>query len=261
MYRELINYCSFPGLIALFVSILICISYGAAVFSAWCVKEPMDANHRDVANKLIGVLSSGFSILLAFIIINTWNDYLRASNVVTKEASHLSLIIKNSAPLAHDAPKKIHQAVANYTRVVRTNEWQTMRVGNEDPKSWDALNALFKEVNAYTPTDTKDTIYYYRTLSSLNDVLIARRDRLNAIHSIIPGTLRTSLLISSFILAIILGGVRGEKSFFNLLPVLFFAGVLGFNLAVALSFDYPFSGEVAISNAPFYKGALGAIQD
>lgn len=261
MYRELINNCSFPGLIAILVGILICISYSAAIFSAWCVKGPMDANHRDVANKLIGVLSSGFSILLAFIIINTWNDYLRASNVVTKEASHLSLIIKNSAPLAHEIPKKIQQAVANYTRIVRTEEWQSMREGHENPKAWHALNALFKVVNSYTPSEGKETIYYYRTLSSLNDVLVARRDRLNAVHSIIPSTLRTSLVIASFILAIVLGAVRGEKNFFNLLPVIFFAGVLGFNLAVALSFDYPFSGEVAISNTPFYRGALGEIKD
>ena len=33
-------------------------------------------------------------------------------------------------------------------------------------------------------------------------------------------------------------------------------GVIAFNLVLAITLDYPFSGDVAVSNAPYFDGVL-----
>jgi hypothetical protein len=98
-------------------------------------------------------------------------------------------------------------------------------------------------------------------INTLNELLKARRERLNGLKSIIPLPLRTALIIGSIFLVITLGGIRGERTFYYLIPILLFALVLGFNLALALSFDYPFSGPISVPNRLFYSGALSLFPD
>lgn len=259
--REIINVIPFWWLVTICILFFISLAYFAATTSAYFISDPINKEQRDLANTLISILSGGFSIMLAFVIINTWNYLLTARNVTSKEANYLSVIGRDSLAFQPQVRDGLLQAVRDYAVAVRVDEWKTMRHGQASPKAWDALGNLFTYIQKYEPKTKQEYIYYSQILSNLNLLLDARRERLNDLQSVIPGPLKQALLVGSMFLALILGAIRREGGFLYITPVLLFSAVLGFNIGLALSFDYPFSGDIAVSKELFYSGGLKLFSD
>ena len=259
--RELINAVPFWWLITGSILCFMLLSYFAAQISVFFFTPPVSKEHRDLSNTLISILSGGFSILLAFVIINTWNYFLSARNVASKEANYLAIIARDSFVLPPEVRDSFIEGVREYVVAVRVDEWKTMRDGLASLKAWDALANLYMIIQNYHPKTKQQDYFYSQILRNTNALLEARRERLNDLQSVIPEPLKQALLVGSLFLAVILGGIRGEGGLLAIAPVLLFSGILGFNIGVALSFDYPFSGDVAVSKEFFYSGGLKRFSD
>jgi hypothetical protein len=57
------------------------------------------------------------------------------------------------------------------------------------------------------------------------------------------------------------GALKGNRDEARNIAVLAIAGLVGFNLGLALTFDYPFSGDISISNKNYYEGILSQFSD
>ncbi|CDZ78928.1 hypothetical protein BN59_03243 [Legionella massiliensis] len=261
MAREMINIIPFWCLIILTMLILTLVGYCSARISSYFFSRRVGDDQRKLANTLIGILSGGFSILLAFVIINSWNYQLSARLLTSQEADYLSILLHNITVFPKDEQETLRSAIRDYVVAVRTDEWQAMKGGQDSPKAWDAIDKLYTVVQAYNPQESQEKIYYVRLIANLNELLQSRRERLNGVTSIIPGHLRMALILGSILLIVVLGAMRGEATIFYIMPLMFFSVVLGFNLALALSFDYPYSGDISVSNKPFYRGVLGELSD
>lgn len=261
MFRNIINIVPFWWFIFASLAFFGGLSYAAAVISKQYLGHKVDNDYRMISNTLINILSASFSILLAFVIINTWNYRLQARASVAQEADYLSIILRESTVFPSEIKDKFIQSIKNYTIAVRVDEWKKMREGFESAQAWAALEALYKEVQSYQPITPHESIYYTQIVSHINALVAARRERLNQLESVIPKQLRQAIIVGSVLLVLILGAIRGESTFLNNMPVLLFSVVLGFNLALALSFDYPFSGDIIIDNHLLYSGILGQFPD
>jgi hypothetical protein len=97
-------------------------------------------------------------------------------------------------------------------------------------------------------------------LSKLNDLVAARRERLTQAAEELPSTFQV-LLIGGAILLIaslyILGFPTPRTQTVMVVAV---AVLTAFNLLLAVVLDHPFSGDVAVSSAPFSQGALADLQ-
>ena len=238
-----------------------CITYIFSRISNPWFHISTDTEHAKLTNTLMGILASGFFVLLAFIIINTWNYQQDAKNAASKEAYYLAVMLRNIAAFPPKEQKKLKESIANYTIHVRVDEWKSMRKGLDSPEAWNSLEQLYKQIQNLPATTYQDKLYHAMITSNINNILQSRRDRLSKVESIIPKTLINTVFVYSIFLAMIVGLIRGKDSLINLTPVLLFSGLLGFNLALALNFDYPFSGEINVTNSDFYKGELGNIPD
>lgn len=261
MLRHLIDVIPFWWLQFVCMSALTLIALGAAWASPYLFSIPNDKEHNERSNALIAILSGGFSVLLAFIIFNTWNVLLRAQDNVSQEANSLAIMLRNIAVFPEAPQNKISQAIRNYTVAVRVTEWKSMQNGYESPEAANAVNELYKILQSFVPITQMEQIYYSQALLGLNTVLKMRRDRLNHLDSVIPTQLSTDLIVGSIILALVLGLIRGRSKFLDQIPVIVFALVLGFNLAIALSFNFPFSGDISVHNKFFYYGVLNDFKD
>lgn len=261
MLRQLIDITPFWWMQFICIALLTSITLGAAYISPRFFSLPYDKDHNDRSNALIAILSGGISILLAFIIFNTWNVLLKAQDNASQEANSLAIMMRNIAVFPETPKMQISQAIRNYTVAVRVDEWASMQKGYESMKAANAINELYRVLQSYEPITTFEQIYYSQALLNLNTVLKIRRERLNQLNSVIPSRLSTSLIVGSIILALVLGLIRGRTKFLDQIGIALFAVVLGFNIAIALSFDFPFSGEISVKNRFFYAGVLNSFPD
>jgi hypothetical protein len=261
MIRELLNLVPFWGGILFSMLFFLILGYCSALLSARFFNFPIDKSHRRLANISIGIMSAGLSILIAFVIINAWNYQLKARLAVVREANSIAVLLYMGKQFPPEFRDKLIKLTENYAVSVRIDEWKTMRLGETSPKAWTAIDKLFTQVQSYHPQTEREKLFYITTVKALNQLLELRRERINEIKSVIPRELKNALIIASILMVIMLGLIRGEADPLHIMPYLFFTLFIGFNLALALNFDYPFSGDISVTSRAFYTGLLGKIPD
>jgi hypothetical protein len=205
----------------------------------------------------VSILITGEAILIAFTIIVLWQTYTATKQYVSQEASELAKMLVHSHNLSLKDQAIIIPGIRNYIKLVREEEWPYMRIGKRSDNSQQAFENLFALLGKISPTTDKEKIYYREMLGSLNELLEARRFRLERVESNIPLVLLSVIIISSLTLITLLALVEEKEEGVTNGLVYVVSAILALYLSLILLLDYPFSGDIAVGNKPFTQGILG----
>ncbi len=211
---------------------------------------------------LIGVVGAFYSILFGLVNVYLWQNFRNVEDILSKEASDMSSILLNSAVLPDPGRAQIKQAVKTYVLAVRNDEWQKMHHGESSPQAWSAMMNLFTVLQTIQPATPYQTLFYDSVLSTLNDALSARRERIDALHNTIPSPLYRVLAVGSLLLIFFICYMAAKvgKRRHLLAMCIFVNCLIAFNLYLVLDLDNPFSGRIAIESTPFSEGILAEFQ-
>ena len=81
------------------------------------------------------VVAALFGLLLAFVIIIAYENFLEASAGVSPEADSLASIVRDSAAFPEPEGDRVRGAVRTYLRAVVDDEWARMRDGSDSPRA------------------------------------------------------------------------------------------------------------------------------
>src|SRR4051812_35482421 len=105
----------------------------------------------DRAAGVFGVLATGFSVLLGFIVFLAFTSYDSSSNGSEQEATILFQQVENAQFFAQPAAARLTGELVCYGRSVVNDEWAHMRAGTNG----DSLNpwgvALFRTIQTIEP--------------------------------------------------------------------------------------------------------------
>jgi hypothetical protein len=138
---------------------------------------------------------------------------------------------------------------------VANDEWETMKDGESSPQATAALESMHAEYQTVEPEGASQTESYSQALDNLGAVGALRRERLNIAAADLPTMLRVLVVIGVFLLLVL--EYRPELS---RVGGLVFMGTLAmvvtsaFLLTVVL--NYPFAGQVSVSNTPLKEDNL-----
>lgn len=166
----------------------------------------------DRAAGVFGVLATGFSVLLGFIVFLAFTSYDRSSSGAEQEATVLVQQVQNAQFFPQPAGGQLTGELVCYGRSVVHDEWERMRAGSQG----DAINpwsvALFRTLRSVEPkTSAEQTAYdNWRDQTSTREE--ARRDRIHGSEGVIPATLWIVLFfISAVIFAFMLFFADSEE--------------------------------------------------
>jgi Protein of unknown function (DUF4239) len=201
-------------------------------------------------------ISSGlFSFVLAFTIGQLYTNFTRANADAKQEASALAQVLRSSAGLPHPLAHTVRLESLAYAREVRDHEWRLMRRGKASAQAWQDINRIYATLESARTTASSDP-FFGQTLSRLNELVTARRVRLDDSNLSLPVVFQIMLLLGA-VLAI--STTFYFKPFGEGIQVAMIAAasaLIGTAMLVALVLDYPYSGEIAVSSAPFKASAL-----
>jgi hypothetical protein len=207
-----------------------------------------EGDHNEVAGFLIAIVGVIYAVLLAFVVIVSWQQFSRAGDVVGQEASALRTIERTAAafpPAPHD---RIRADVVGYAHAVVDLEWPAMSRGEPGaPVVGATLDRLSIDIEAL-PADTPSrTQFVGAEAERYNDLVTARSSRLDFVTSGLPGVLWAALIVGAVV-------TIGFSMIFALTsPVLqllmtgSIAVLIGILLFVAVAIDHPFVGDVSVT--------------
>lgn len=208
---------------------------------------------RSFATTTFGVVAALFGLLLAFVIIIAYENFLDADANVSEEAGALAAIVRNSDSLP--GGERIRVAVGDYAREVVSQEWPEMREGNDSPRAHDAVADIYAAFRTVKPGSPQATAIYEDSITQLSAALDSRRDRLEAAEGGLPTEMAALILFSTVVIVAYAVLVGSPNYWFHALGPAAIA-VVAFSLVVLADLSYPFSGDVSVSPEDFKTGTL-----
>lgn len=156
----------------------------------------------DRASGVFGVLATGFSVLLGFIIFLAFESYDDSRTGAETEATIVAQQLQTAQYLPDDTAQELSGELTCYARSVAGPEWRAI----EDGSLGDAINPwgaqMFLTMNAFTPSSDTEQSAYDRWMDQTSQREQARVDRVHGAEGIIP----TPLWIALFVIALIIFG-------------------------------------------------------
>jgi hypothetical protein len=203
--------------------------------------------------------STLFGILLVFVIVSEYSSYQGAQKTVRNEATNLAEIVRNSEAFPAGPRSRIREAVAAYGDEVVGPEWDLMRDGRDSEQASERLDDLQHALASFDPTAESDKAFYGDAVSNFDAVVDARRDRVDAAKEQIPSPLLALLFVGAAVFVLTMLAFSAARDSLLVWLILLLAAVVGAGLFATVVLDYPFSGSLAISNEPFFEGALKGV--
>ena len=255
MARSILNSLSTIEIIVLGVGGMLLLSVAGVLLVRRLFPRLADGSFEPVAESLRVVYELIFALILAFVIAAVLDELGSAESAVASEATTVREILRANEAFPEDDRARLNAAVRQYVRAVADDEWETMKDGESSPRASAALETLHAEYRLVKPEGTGQADAHGQALDYLHELGVKRRERLNIAAGDLPTMLRVLVLGGLVLLLVVeyrpqLSRVAGLV-FMGTLTVVVTSAFL---LTVIL--DYPFAGEISVSNEPFKQDNL-----
>ena len=255
MARAILNSFSTVEIVLIGVGGAVLLTIACVLLARRLFPQLTDSQFEPVADSLRVVYELIFALILAFVIAAVLDEMSNAESTVASEATTIAELVRANDSLPERDQSKLDDSVDAYVHAVANDEWKTMKDGKSSPQATAALEGMYAEYRLVKPVGATQTEAYSQALDDLHDVGSQRRDRLNIAEADLPTMLRVLVLVGLVLLLVL-------EYRPHLKPVagLVFMGTLAmvvtsaFLLTVVL--NYPFAGQVSVSNAPLKQDDL-----
>jgi hypothetical protein len=217
----------------------------------------------DRAAGVFGVLATGFSVLLGFIVFLGFESYDQSRSGAEQEALVLVQQVENAQFFPQPARGELTGQLVCYGRSVVNGEWDRMQAGTQG----DALNPwgvrMFRTLQTVRPrTDTQQSAYD-KWLDQTSAREEARQDRIHGAVGVIPTTL---WIVLFFIAAVIFAYMlffadRGERVVVQGMLIGSVVAVIAALLLLLHGLDEPFHGGVGGLRPVAMERSLGMVDE
>jgi amino acid transporter len=196
----------------------------------------------DRASGVFGVLATGFSVLLGFIIFLAFTSYDQSRSGAETEAFVLAQQVETAQFFPPDVAADLTGQLVCYGRNIVGSEWEEMEAGwsGSDVNPWGV--ALFATLQDYEPESASEQSAYDKWLEQTSAREEGRRDRLHGAAGVMPSPLWIVLFFVSSIIFVymLFFADRGERAKTQALLMGSVTAVIVTMLLLLAFFDNPF---------------------
>jgi hypothetical protein len=200
----------------------------------------------DRASGVFGVLATGFSVLLGFIIFLAFTSYDQSRSGAESEALVVAQQVETAQFFPSGSSEELTGQLICYGRSVVNAEWERMEAGTQG----DALNPwgieLFRTLEEVEPASATEQSAYDKWLEQTSAREEARQDRIHGAVGVIPTPLWIVLFFISAVIFVymLFFADRGERALTQALLMGSVTAVIVLMLLLLSSLDNPFRSGV-----------------
>ena len=226
---------------------------GFSLASLWCLRRwVLPRLHLNTNASLFyaaAVMQSVmvlYGLVAALTAVSVWSRHSQVSDIVSGEATSIAILWRDLDGYPQRERDAMQEVLRGYTNQIIHEAWPEQRQGRVPHAGVEWLDRFQAQLFAFEPTLESQKILHAQTLAAYSHMVEARRLRLDAVNSGLPGVMWFVLLPGAMgcLLFSLFFPDRGAA-----LPGRARRGVAGFVamvLFVILSLDRPFRGAMAI---------------
>jgi hypothetical protein len=149
---------------------------------------------------MFGVLATGFSVLLGFVVFLAFSSYDETRTGAETEALTVAQQFENAQFMPSKVTAKLGGQLICYGRYVEGTEWPRMEKGQQTTEVNPWGIAMFQTVKTAQPDSATEEAAYGKWLDQTSDRETARLDRLHGAEGIIPWPLWVALVFTAIVI-------------------------------------------------------------
>ena len=208
-----------------------------------------DQSHNDIVSYYLAAMTVFYGITLGLVAAGTWNTYSSLNNKVDEEAQVVASIYRDVRAYPDTLKSKLQHDLKNYVDNVIHVSWPQQRMGVLPTQSGLYLDTFQNHLMSYKPETIRDQVIEAEVFRQFNNLVEARRSRINSTHTGLPAVMWTLVVIGAMV-CIVVSWFFDVKNFaMHVAMTILLAGLLGLMIYLIGTMDNPFRGKINVTPA------------
>jgi hypothetical protein len=187
-----------------------------------------------------------YGLVAALTAVSVWSRHSQVSDIVSSEATAIASLWRDLGGYPQRERASIRETLRGYTNQVIHQAWPEQKRGGISREGVGIMDRLQAQLFAFEPKSEAHKILHAETLGAYNRLIEARRLRIDAVNSGLPGVMWFVLLPGAMGCLLFSLFFPIEEPRFQAVLVAGVAGFVAMVLFVIISLDRPFHGAMAI---------------
>jgi len=192
-----------------------------------------------------------YGLAVALIAVTVFQTYSQTTSVVTAEATALNALYRDVTSYPDPIRTDLQRSLREYTDQVINQAWPLQRQGKIPSAGVEHMTRFQAMLTKFEPATEGQKLLHGETLRAYNQLIQARRLRLDAVGTGLPSVMWAVILIGAFISLSASFFFKVEDARLHLIEVLLLAVFIGLVIFMILSLDRPFRGNLGIRADPY----------
>lgn len=195
-----------------------------------------------------------FGLLVGFLAVQVWNDADQARVEVDREASALRAAVLLSERFPGSTEERIRRLVREHVQQAAAVEWPAMADRRATLTAVpSALGEALRDVLALQPQDEGQRIAQRELVTSLENALDARRQRIILSESSVNWVKWSGVIVLAVITLLAIAFVHSENRATTALAMAIFACAVAVSITIIAAQERPFSGQFGVEPDPLLE--------
>jgi Protein of unknown function (DUF4239) len=192
-----------------------------------------------------------YGLAVALIAVSVWQTYSDTSKVVSEEAISLAALYRDVSSYPEPIRPQLQQELRDYTRHVIQEAWPLQQRGKVPAGGVERVNRFQAILVTFEPASEGQRLLHAETLRAYNEMIRARRLRLDAVNTGLPTVMWAVIILGAFIGLSASFFFRVEDARLQGMQVLLLSVFIGLVIFMILALDRPFRGDLGIRADPY----------
>lgn len=192
-----------------------------------------------------------YGLAVALIAVSVWQSYSDTARIVSQEATSLAALYRDVSGYPEPARTTLQNGLRAYAQDVIGVAWPLQRAGKVPNGGVALMNSFQANLIVFEPASESQKLLHAETLRAYNEMIRARRLRLDAVGTGLPTVMWAVIIIGAFIGLSASFFFRVEDVRLQGIQVLLLATFIGLVIFMILALDRPFRGDLGIGPEPY----------
>jgi Protein of unknown function (DUF4239) len=192
-----------------------------------------------------------YGLAVALIAVSVWQTHTDAAGTISGEASALGVLYRQVGGYPEPLRSQLRQDLREYVDYVIQQAWPLQRRGQVPSGGVEKVNDFETRLVTFEPATEGQKLLHGETLRAYSHMIEARRLRLDAVLTGLPGVLWFVIVIGALVSLSSTFFFQVEDARLQRIQVVLLALFIGLIIFIIFALDRPFRGDLGLQPDPY----------
>jgi len=200
------------------------------------------------SGSLVNATMVFYGLAVALMAVSVWQTYADVSKIVSSEATALASLYRDVSGYPDSHRPNLQGELRDYVQNIIEESWPLQKHGKIPVSGVERMNRFQAVLIGFEPATEGQKLLHAETLRAYNQMIIARRLRLDSVQTGLPAVMWVVIIAGAFIGLSSAFFFKVEDARLHAVQVLLLSAFIGLVIFMIFALDHPFRGDLAISS-------------